>query len=217
MLIVNPPPLVSEWLRRARTGKQIGSRQTHREIERWRGFQGRQSVFFLWAVERDSCHLQTKPHFLWLSPSKYSICQCHGPGVLPRRAASRVCWLCRSPIYIRYWQHHHVPNVPLACSCSTPCSRSLFLCFYSLSVSDAPFASLRPLYHGYTRTISHCLDSSVISYAQWSPNCLLDSGVWGLSLYAQTLREFSYFFFYNLCLEYHQLTSLSSQTLMRVI
>lgn len=64
--------------------------------------------------------------------------------MLPRRAASRVCWLCHSPIYIRRWQHHHVPNVPVACSCSTFCLRSLFLCFFfslwctvHLSVSSA--------------------------------------------------------------------------------
>lgn len=124
--VLHAHALVLGWQRQVRTGKQWESdrqqrdRQTHREIERWWGFQGRQSVFFLWALERDSCHLQTKPHFLWLSPLKYSICQCHGPGMLPLRAANCVCWLCHSPIYIRHWQHHHcVPNVPLACSCST--------------------------------------------------------------------------------------------------
>lgn len=122
-----------------RGGRGHGNRETdsHTEMERCWGIQGRQSVFFLWAPERDQCHLQTKPHLLWLSPVKYSICQCHGPGVSPRWAASRVCWLCHSPIYGRHWQHHHVPNVPLVCSCSTLLSRTLmfFLPLSSISLS----------------------------------------------------------------------------------
>lgn len=110
---------------------QIGSRRNrHGEIERCWGFQDRQSVFFLWVLKRDLCHLQTKPHFLWLSPLKYSICQCHGPS---QRAASHVCWLSHSPIYIRHWQHHCVPNVLLACCCSILC-RDLFSSYFPSQV-----------------------------------------------------------------------------------
>lgn len=104
-------------------------RNRHRELERCWGFRDRQSVFFLWVLKRDLCHLQTRPHFLWLSSLKYSICQCHGPS---QRAASHVCWLRHSPIYIRHWQHHHVPNVLLACSCSILCRGSSLCCLVPL-------------------------------------------------------------------------------------
>lgn len=141
MLILNLPLQLecqSEVCEVCEDSESQRDRQTQGEIKRWWGFQGGQSVFFLWAPERDLCHLQTKPHFLWLSPLKYSICQCHGPGVLPQRVASRVCWLCHSPIYIRHWQHHRVPNVP---SCSTLRSCSLCVVFFSLCCSTGLFAS----------------------------------------------------------------------------
>lgn len=182
MLMVNSW-LVLEWQRHVRidnSESEIGSKETDREIERWWGFQGRQSVFFLWALERDLCHLQTKPHFLWLSPLKYSICQCHGPSVLPRRAASRVCWLCHSPIYIRHWQHHHVPNVPLACSRSNLRSQSLFLFYFSL-MHHQPICVL---------CITAAQEQSPGSTYDFlcAPNYLTESGVWGLSLYTQNLE-----------------------------
>lgn len=180
-------PPTSCWSARVRCVRmrvRVRDRQTHGEKKRWWGFQGRQSVFFLWALERDSCHLQTKPHFLWLSPLKYSICQCHGPGVLPQRVVSRVCWLCHSPIYIRHWQHHRVPNVP---SCSTLCSCSLCVCLFSLFA--APAAFLQPLYH------CSFLDSTVIfpaEWNEWSPNSLDQSGVWTLSHLVQHWGSFPF-------------------------
>ena len=65
-----------------------------------------------------------------------------------------------------------------------PFAHALYFTVFFFFFLMHPFVYLRPLYRSYTSTISRCLDPPVISCAERSPN-------WGLSLYAQTLREFS--------------------------